>query len=125
MDNTILQGVRVLLLEDDALINLAMVEMLEEIGLRVSSFLHLHEALAAIERDLPDVAILDVNISGTLSYELAERLHENNVAIVFLSGYGPDHLHRKWRMFPHCHKPCQPAELKTLLVKALKSRKAG
>lgn len=41
MTDTALEGVRVLLLEDDALINLATIDILQEFGRRVSPFMRL------------------------------------------------------------------------------------
>lgn len=119
MSDAILQGAHVLLLEDDAMINLAMTEILEEMGCRVSAFLHLAESFAAIERDVPDAAVLDVNIGGEMSYGLAERLHDKGVPIVFQTGYASPALSGKWNSFPHCYKPCDAAELKALLIKAI------
>jgi len=114
-----LQGAHILLLEDDALINLATTEILEEMGCRVTACMRLDQSFAAIEREQPDAAVLDVNINGIMSYELAERLHAGGTAIVFLTGYGSPTLSGKWNDFPHCYKPCDPAELKALLIKVL------
>ena len=114
-----LQGAHILLLEDDALINLATTEVLEEMGCRVTACMRLDQSFAAIEREQPDAAVLDVNINGIMSYELAERLHAGGTAIVFLTGYGSPTLSGKWNDFPHCYKPCDPAELKALLIKVL------
>ena len=116
---TALNGVRVLLLEDEAIVNFAITDVLHEFGYRVSACMHLHEALAVIEQDLPDAAVLDVNIRGEMSYDVAEKLHEKGVPIVFLTGYATFELAGKWNKFPHCFKPCAPAELKALLIKAL------
>ena len=114
-----MQGAHILLLEDDALINLATTEILEEMGCRVTACMRLDQSFAAIEREQPDAAVLDVNINGIMSYELAERLHAGGTAIVFLTGYGSPTLSGKWNDFPHCYKPCDPAELKALLIKVL------
>jgi len=54
-----------------------------------------------------------------MSYDVAEKLHEKGVPIVFLTGYATLGLPGKWNNFPHCFKPCAPAELKVLLIKAL------
>jgi CheY-like chemotaxis protein len=116
---TALNGVRVFLLEDEAITNFAVTDLLHEFGCRVTACMHLHEALAIIEHNLPDAAVLDVNIRGQLSYDVAEKLHEKGVPIVFLTGYATLGLAGKWNKFPHCFKPCAPAELKALLLKAL------
>jgi len=119
MGERVLQGVRVLLLEDDAMINLATTDMIEEMGCLVTSFMSLEPAFAAIRQEAPHIAVLDVKIQTSLSYELAQELHQRGVPIVFLTGYDSPALEEKWRSFPICTKPCEPAELKLLLIKAL------
>jgi DNA-binding response OmpR family regulator len=119
MSEAVLQGAHILLLEDDALVNLATTEILEEMGCRVSACMRLDQSFLVIEREPPDAAVLDVNINGVMSYDLAERLHEKGTPIVFVTGYSSPTLSGKWNNFPHCYKPCDPAELKTLLITAL------
>ena len=119
MSEAVLQGVRVLLLEDEALINLATTDMIEEMGCRVTSFMSLEPALTAIRQQPPQIAVLDLEIQSSLSYEFAQELHEQAVPIIFLTGYGSPEIEEKWRSFPICTKPCGPAELKALLIKAL------
>src|SRR3954462_6331055 len=69
MTGTVLEGARVLLLEDDVLINFATSDALQEMGCRVSAYTRLQDALSAIDRELPGIAILDINIDGVISYE--------------------------------------------------------
>jgi CheY-like chemotaxis protein len=125
LNETALNGVRVLLLEDEAIVNFAVTDLLREFGCRVSSCMHPHDALAIIEHDLPDAAVLDVNIRGQTTYDVAEKLHERGVPIVFLTGYTTLRLAGKWNEFPNCFKPCAPAELKALLIKALTTRRGS
>jgi len=122
MDDAILKGARVLLLEHDSLINLSTTEIIEEMGCTVSSFMRLNEGITAAKEELPDVAVLDVNIGGQLSYELADLLHEQKVPIVFLTGYDSPAVEGRWRDRPVCRKPCDSRELRALLIKALATR---
>lgn len=115
LNETALNGVRALLLEDEAIVNFAVTDLLHEFGCRVSACMHPKDALAIIEHELPDAAVLDVNIRG--SYDVAEELHEKGVPIVFLTGYATLGLAGKWNKFPNCYKPCAHAELKALLIK--------
>jgi CheY-like chemotaxis protein len=125
LPDTALNGVRVLLLEDEPIVNFAVTDVLREFGCRVSSCMHLHEALAILEHDPPDAAVLDVNIRGQTSYGVAERLHLRGVPIIFLTGYATLGFAGKWVKFPHCFKPCAPAELKKLLIKAVTAGRDG
>ena len=117
-----LNGVRVLLLEDEALVNMNTVELLEKMGCEAGGYLHLDEAWDAARRKLPDVAVLDVNLHDTTtSLEFADWLHEQGVPIVFLTGYTSPAPSGKWQKHPKCEKPCDAEELKELLKAALAS----
>jgi len=84
MAEATLKGARVLLLEDEALINLGTTEILQSMGCVVRSFMRLDEAVKAAHEELPDLAVLDVNIHGKMSYELAEWLDTRQIPIVFV-----------------------------------------
>ena len=58
-----------------------------------------------------------------MSYELADWLHEQQVPIVFLTGYDFPAIDGKWRERPVCRKPCEVAELRAMLVNALATRR--
>lgn len=107
---------RVFLLEDDALINMSTAELIEDMGYAVQSYMRVDACFAAVRDRLPDVAILDVNIAGANSYELADWLQERDVPIVFLTGFDKDPL---LRGRPACSKPCEAALLRKLIADAL------
>ena len=48
------------------------------------------EALAAVDRERVDGAILDINLGGEMAYPLASVLHARKVPFVFMTGYGAD-----------------------------------
>ena len=119
MSADVLKDAHVLLLEDVALINMAMVDLLQEMGCRVTACMYLHEAFAALENSLPQAAVLDVNINGLPCYGVAEKLDSKGVPIIFLTGYAWRSVAGKWTSYPHYHKPCAPAELEAALVQAV------
>ena len=53
-----------------------------------------------------DAAILDINLSSTLSYPLADRLAANAVPFVFLTGFDGWALPEAYRSAPRLSKPC-------------------
>ena len=112
-----------LLLEDEALINLGTTEILQSTGCVVRSFMRLDEAVKAAHEELPDLAVLDVNIHGKMSYELAEWLEARQVPIVFVTGYDSPSIVGKWRDRPVCQKPYNPAQFQNLLAKAFAARR--
>jgi CheY-like chemotaxis protein len=63
-------------------------------------------ALALIGETPADAAILDINLSSTLSYPLADRLAANAVPFVFLTGFDGWALPEAYRSAPRLSKPC-------------------
>lgn len=83
------EGRRVLLVEDNYLVAATLVTQLEEMGCAViGPFASVHDALAAVERESIDAAVLDVNIIGGTSAPVAEALAQRGVPFVFVTGYG-------------------------------------
>jgi DNA-binding response OmpR family regulator len=123
MADTTLKGARVLLLEDDALINLSTTEILQSMGCVVRPFMHVDEAVKAAYEQVPDLAVLDVNIHGKTSYELAEWLDARQVPIVFVTGYDSPSIVGKWRDRPVCQKPYNPGQFQNLLVETFSARR--
>ncbi len=109
---------KVLLLEDDALINASTADMIEGMGYTVRPCLNVAEAVQAAHEELPHLAVLDVNIGGTTSYVLADWLRNRAVPIIFVTGYAtatPSSL----RHVPICRKPCREDQLRALIRDAL------
>jgi CheY-like chemotaxis protein len=85
-----LQGLRLLVVEDESLIAMMIEDMLRDFGCEVigpaSSVSH---ALALLERETIDGAVLDVNLSGgQRSYPIAEALKRRGIPFAFVTGYG-------------------------------------
>lgn len=76
-------------------------------------------ALALIDRDLPDLAVLDVNLAGELSMPVAERLHAEGIPFVFATGYGADFARPDlFSAVPVVSKPYRAADVVTKLAEA-------
>jgi CheY-like chemotaxis protein len=83
-----LSGLSILLLEDEFLIALDAQDILMELGAaQVEVVNTLDAARAALERPLFDLALLDINVNGEMSFPVAEQLAVRNVPVVFASGY--------------------------------------
>ena len=79
----------ILLVEDDALVAMLVEDMLTDMGVkgvRVAS--SVADALALIEANVFDAAILDINLKGERSIALAAHLRTLNIPFVFATGYG-------------------------------------
>ena len=78
----------VMLLEDEYLIALDAERNLEELGVKNIRVVNTLPAAAAIaDAGDVDVAVLDLNINGEMSYEVAEMFRKKRIPIVFASGY--------------------------------------
>ena len=84
-----LQGVKVLVVEDEYLVATLMENMLASAGCVVAGPIpRLAQALDAASSEACDVAVLDVNLAGERVYPVADILAQRNVPFVFVTGYG-------------------------------------
>ena len=83
---------RVILVEDEPLVAMMMEDLLADLGCEIAgSFGSLDAALGwvAAQEELPDGALLDVNLGGGETvFPLADLLRERGVPFVFATGYG-------------------------------------
>ncbi len=102
----LLEGLSVLVVEDEAIISFLLEDMLGERGaaqVRVAS--SVAHALALIGEHVPDLAVLDVNLGGERAYPVAERLEAAAVPFVFTTGYGRGGLEPRWAAKTVVQKP--------------------
>lgn len=89
-----LDGLRVLIVEDELLVAMELEDLLGGLGCRVvEAAPTVGRALRAVERQQPDVAVLDVNLHGERVTPVAEALREHGVPYVLVTGYGRERLH--------------------------------
>lgn len=92
-----LDGLRVLVVEDEPIIALAIEDALAELGAHPQLAERLADAEAALAAGGLDAAILDVNLHGQRSYPVARALAARGVPFIFATGYGdaehPDSFH--------------------------------
>ena len=82
-------GRTALMVEDNIVLAMDMVESLTRLGAeRVETAGTVEEALRAAKRERFDFAVLDMNLRGTVSFEVAEYLRSEGVPFVFVTGYG-------------------------------------
>lgn len=107
-----LQGKRILVAEDDALVYMLLDEMLTELGCAiVGPATRVKDAIALAADGTLDGAILDINLGGTSSYAVADKLAERRIAFAFLTGYGADVVRAEYRERLILQKPISMAEL--------------
>ncbi|MFW5679183.1 MAG: HWE histidine kinase domain-containing protein [Pseudomonadota bacterium] len=78
----------VLVVEDSMLTALDIAESLQSLGYEVLGPTgRVADALRLVERDTPDLAVLDINLGDETSLAIADRLVETGTPFLFLSGY--------------------------------------
>src|SRR5690242_46630 len=88
-----LKGARVLIVEDESLVASYLEELLGIEGcIVVGPVSRVPEALALIERERPEAAILDLNLHGEPTIAVAEALTARHVPFVVVTGYGAEHV---------------------------------
>ena len=98
-------NLRILVLEDEPLIGMATSDLIEELGHSVvGPFFNLAATRAALAGEL-DAAILDVNLGKDEAYPIAEELAGRGIPFVFMTGYGPESLDKRFRQYPVLQKP--------------------
>ena len=107
----------VLVVEDEFIIALDLSETVRDLGYRVEGpFADKENAFIAIDRAMPDLAILDVNTADGEVYPLADALTDAGVPIIFHSGrVSPSDIAQRYPEARACAKPCPPAELIEML----------
>ena len=113
----ILVGNRLLLVEDEALVAMALKDMLTELGFEVvGAFNKVTEALAVVTNQDVNAAVLDVNLGGELIYPVADSLVAKGVPFVFITGYGAEAIDGRFASYRVLQKPIQRQMLQNTFI---------
>jgi two-component system, chemotaxis family, sensor kinase Cph1 len=114
---------RVLLVEDSGLVALQLQSMLEEEGCKVvGPASRVASALRLATNEGIDAAVLDVDLNGTPSWDVAEALMVRSIPFVLATGYSSDEaLPERFRSVPKLLKPFSTEGFKAALRDLLKS----
>jgi two-component SAPR family response regulator len=107
----------VLIVEDDPLIALDFEDRMLGFGVKsVRATSSVAGALALINRQAPDFALLDVALVREKSFAIAERLEALKIPFVFITGYGSEaRLPADFANTPLLPKPCTSDALEAAL----------
>ena len=115
-----LDGCRVLLAEDEALIAFELQIIMRQAGCQVIGPVGtLAEGLALVETAALDAAVLDVKLWDGDVFPLADRLAERGIPFVLMSGYCAAELPERFRERPLYPKPSAADGLIAALNQAL------
>jgi len=111
-------GNRVMIVEDEALVAMALRESLDELGFSViGPYNRISEAMIALRNNRIDAAVLDVNLGGELIYPLADVLAADRVPFVFITGYGAEEIEPRYAHVPILQKPIETDALNSVFVR--------
>ncbi|HZH26803.1 MAG TPA: response regulator [Azospirillaceae bacterium] len=105
---------RILIVEDDAIIAMGLAEGLREEGLEVVGPVHsVADALQALAADTPDAAVLDVRLKRGGGSDIAASLRAQGVPFIWLTGLLPENFDTFGA--PVLHKPTPLEDLANAL----------
>jgi CheY-like chemotaxis protein len=112
-----LNGLRILVVEDEMLVSMLLEDMLADFGCSVvGPAPSLSEAMPLATDAQIDAAVLDVNLGGDPIFPVADALKARGVPFVFASGYGQSGLTEAHRGAPVLQKPFRQADLERALI---------
>ena len=116
----ILEGKRVLIVEDEFFVAIQIEDALQSFGCETSGpYTTLEVALQASWQEPFDLAVLDISLNGRTVFPLADALLERGMPFVFLTGYAPSDLPEYYRSLPRLEKPFDPAAIRRMLQQVL------
>jgi CheY-like chemotaxis protein len=114
-------GLRVLVVEDEAMIMTLVEDMVAELGHRIAGLAaSVEEAAGLAEAADFDVALLDVNLQGQTVESVAATLARRGKPFVFTTGYGERVIPPEFKDRPMLPKPYQIEQLGEILASVIK-----
>lgn len=103
---------KVLVVEDEAIIAMMLEDMLTDLGHEVAATAgRLDRAMKLVAAQPFDLAIVDINLNGEETYPLAAILMDLGVPFIFSTGYSANGLKEEWRAMPLLQKPFEVQSL--------------
>ena len=120
----LLAGRRILVVEDEMLVLMETQDMLADLGCdAVVAAATNEQAIALIEAQHFDAALLDLNLNGVRSYPVADVLAARGIPFAFATSYGGQGLRDGDRKRPLLVKPFESDRLEKLLAGLLSAPK--
>ena len=118
-----LDGTRILILEDEPIIGLALEDLLQRQGAYVLFASGIEEAFELLGSEVVESAILDVNVHGVQSYPVASRLAERSIPFIFATGYGDRSHPEEFAGIPTISKPYSADDIRNALASVAAGRR--
>jgi len=109
---------RVLLVEDEVLITLLLQDMLLDLECEVADApASLDDALSAARNGAFDLALIDLNLHGKLTYPVADILKARQIPFIFVTGYGSAALEPAYADALVLEKPFHRKDLEAIIAR--------
>ncbi len=116
-DRFVVNGNRIMIVEDEALVAMVVSDAVTELGYQVvGPFSRPPDAIAAVKDGDIGAAILDINLAGTLVYPVAEELTLRGIPFVFVTGYGIESIDKRFADIPVLQKPIERETLQRIFI---------
>ena len=113
---------RILIVEDEVVVAMLIEDMVTELGYQVGAMAaHVGDAIALVERDSFDFAILDVHLNGKEVFPLADILMKRRIPFMFATAFGARGIPPAYVQYPVLQKPFSSLELKRALLRLRQS----
>jgi CheY-like chemotaxis protein len=117
---------RILVVEDEAMVSMLLEDMVLDCGGEiVGPVARFNDALELAHQAEFGVAVLDLNLNGTLSYPIAEVIREHGIPVIFATGYGADGLLDRFSDCPTLQKPFSQQDFAEAVAAACREEAAN
>lgn len=116
MNQASIENLRILVVEDEALVAMMIEDALTDLGCEVvGPFSSIESGMTAVQHAQLDGAFLDVNLRGEFVYPIAEALAARGTPFIFVTGYGAAGVDPRFRGTPVLTKPFVPETIEQLV----------
>lgn len=96
----------VLVIEDQFFVAMSVADAIEESGGRpLGPAASVADALRILDHERVDLALVDINLEGELSYPAIDALRERGVNVILMTGYDSPSIDSGYRSLPRLRKP--------------------
>jgi CheY-like chemotaxis protein len=119
----LLSGRRILIVEDEMLVLMSIEDMLADLGCEsVAAAATVDQAVGLIHAQVFDAAMLDINLNGTKSFPVADKLAALGVPFFFSTAYSAQALRDGYHDRPLLKKPIRYEALVEVFTRLLAQR---
>lgn len=115
--HTLVAGMRVLMVEDEMAVAMALEDLLGMMDCDVVMAGRLNKALRLAETETLNGALLDINLAGDSVYPVAAELERRGIPFIFMTGYDPRRLEGEYNGHPALQKPVQDEQMQQMMAK--------